>query len=106
MQLRNLLFERGHEQVHEERNLLGGPAPVLAGKGKQCQELYATFGTTTHGGAHCIGTLAMPGHPRQMAVARPAAIAVHDDGDMPRHRTHLGYRKRRALEQNERPSLA
>src|SRR6185503_3548188 len=48
--------------------------------------------------AHRFHALAVAGHARQEALLRPAAVAVHDDRDVPRHAGHLGDHLGRGVE--------
>src|SRR5438128_2451892 len=45
------------------------------------------IGGCLQGAPYGLGTCAMAGHARQAALLRPAAVAVHDDGDMARDRS-------------------
>ena len=73
------------QQLHEEGNFVGGPLPVLAGQAVERELLDAQPGAFLGHPADDVGPAAMPLDPRQASPPRPAAVAVHDDGDMPRH---------------------
>ena len=71
------------QQAHQEidfaaRTLL----PVLFGKGIQRQPGNSDAGRSFDGGTYGCNSGAMSGHARQVPAARPAAVAVHDDGDV------------------------
>ena len=82
MQFLDLALQRAQEQFHQAADFLAGPVPVLAGEGEQGQcadcvlqaELDAALDRTRAG--------AMADDPRPVALLRPAAIAIHDDGQM------------------------
>src|SRR5262249_26383010 len=85
VELLHLARERGLEQFHQQRHFLRRAAPVLGTEGEQREELDAALGAGAHRGAHGVGAGAMAGHARQQPRLRPAAVAVHDDRDVPRH---------------------
>ena len=73
---------RRYSQTHQKVDLGLRAPPVLQRKRVQRQRLDLQPGA---GLDHLAGGLyagAVPGHPRQVAPLRPAAVAVHDDGDM------------------------
>ena len=90
MQLRDLLLERTREEIHQDRDFIGGPAPVLAREREERQVFDALLDCRTHRGAHRFDALAMSGDAREQPLVRPAAVAVHDDGDMSRDDSRLG----------------
>src|SRR3546814_4912145 len=69
-------------QPHQVADLIGGAFPVFAGKGVERQHLYAEVGRGLHDAAHRLHTPAMTHDARQETPLRPAAVAIHDDGDM------------------------
>ena len=71
------------EQPHQRIHLTGRTLPVLAAEGKEGQDLDPLANAFLHHGAHALDPGAMPRDPWQMALPGPAAVAVHDDGDMP-----------------------
>src|SRR3546814_4162492 len=70
------------KQPHQVADLIGGAFPVFAGKGVERQHLYAEVGRGLHDAAHRLHTPAMTHDARQETPLRPAAVAIHDDGDM------------------------
>ncbi len=87
-QLRDFLRDVLLEQVHERRNLRRRAIPVLLGEREQGQHLDARFNRPLDRFPHRLHPGAVAERPRQPALARPAAIAVHDD----RHVTGGGNR--------------
>ena len=83
VQLGDLALERIDEQRHQAPHFLHGPPPVLAREREQREHLHARFCTTLDGGPHRLDAGLVARLARQRAAARPAAIAVHDDGDVP-----------------------
>ena len=68
-----------------------GLTPVFAAESEQSEIFHAALDTSLDSGAYCFHPAFMPGHPRHEAFFRPAAIAVHDDGDMPGNRAGFRY---------------
>ena len=52
MHLRNLDIERTRKELHQDRHLLGGPAPVLARECEQRQVFDAELDGCADGGTH------------------------------------------------------
>ena len=84
------LLERAHEQLHQERDFVGRTAPVLAAEGEQTSGTRRRARCSAGHLAHRLEPAPMTGHARQEALLRPAAVAVHDDGDVTRHRAGAG----------------
>src|SRR4051812_3579010 len=84
MQLVDFAVERVHEQIHETRDLVGGPVPVFAREGKQGQRFDATPRAFLDRHARGLQARAMTGGARDALGFRPASVAVHDDRYMPR----------------------
>ena len=84
------------EQLHEEGDFLGRPLPVLAGKTVERKLFDAQPGTLFGDAADDAGAAAVAFDPRQPLAAGPAAVAVHDDGDVARHPLgrHVGQHER------------
>ena len=99
-----LLHDRGPlldhvllEQVHQEIELALRPLPVLARQAIQRELLDAQPGALLGRAAHAGHAAAVPLDPRQALPLRPAAVAVHDDGDVPgpRFERHVQQLRRR-----------
>ena len=82
--LQGLEFPGQHplEQRHQEAHLLAGAAPVLGGEGVGGEGADAPVAAQTQGALQGLHTFAVAHHPRQFAMAGPAAIAVHDHRHM------------------------
>ena len=94
VQLVQLLGEVFQQKPHQRANLLGGALPVLSGERIDGQGLDAqvirmpdNLAQRLHAGLVAKGT-------RHAALLRPAAVAIHDDGDMARQQRPV---KRHAL---------
>src|SRR5213075_2166907 len=98
VELGDFLLEGTQEQLHEESHFFLRPAPVLAREREEREVLDAVADARLHDLAHRLDTLAMPADAREEALLRPAAIAVHDDGDVARDLRGFGNRLRRAFE--------
>src|SRR6185312_233120 len=66
-------------------NFLVAPLPVFRREGVERQDLDAIVDRRLHRPADRLGAGLVPGDARQAAFGRPAAVAVHDDGDVSRH---------------------
>src|SRR5690606_1190022 len=86
VQLVHLAVEGLDEQPHQRPHLLAGPPPVLAAEREQRQRADAPAHALADRHAHRLDALAVAGLARQSARAGPAAVAVHDDGDVTRQR--------------------
>ena len=73
------------QEVHEEVELLLRPLPVLAGKAIERELLDAQPGRFLGDAADARDAAAVPLDARQAALPGPTPVAVHDDGDVPRH---------------------
>ena len=63
----------------------GRPRPVLRAEGKDRQDADAEIAGGAHRAAQRLDAAAMAFAARQAARRRPAPVAIHDDGDVPRH---------------------
>ncbi len=71
------------EQLHQEMDFRSrAPSEIFSGKSIERQRGQADARRCLHHQADSFHALAMPGNAWQMAAFGPAAIAVHDDGDM------------------------
>ena len=70
------------EQTHEGAHLFHRAAPVFGAEGEKCQVLHAALGTGSHNGTHFARTHRVPCRLGQTARTGPAAVAIHNDGDV------------------------
>ena len=85
MQVAGFLAQVTQEQLGQARNFLGRAAPVLGAEGEQGEAFHAGRHAALYQGAYAPCAAGVAHHLRQAALARPAPVAVHDDGDMARH---------------------
>src|SRR5260370_12049883 len=85
MQIRQIVTNEAAQQPHQLANLGGRARPVLGAEGKNRQETDSEVAGGTHGAPQRFDATAMAFPTRQAARRRPAAVAVHDDGNVPRH---------------------
>ena len=76
--LDEILLQQGHEEV--EFRL--GALPVLAAEAVERELADAEPAAFLDGGADAVGAAGVAFDARQAALLRPAAVAVHDDGDV------------------------
>ena len=81
-QRRQLHLQIAAQQVHQEVHFALGTLPVFGGEGIQRQRGNIEARSGLDGGAHGGHTRAMSRDTRQVAALGPAAISVHDDGDV------------------------
>ena len=72
------------QQGHQEIELGLRPFPVLAAEAVERQLADAEPAALLDGGADALDAAAVALDARQAALLGPAAVAVHDDGDVPR----------------------
>jgi hypothetical protein len=94
----DLALEGLHEQLHQEGHLVLRTTPVLGTEGEQREVIDLVVQAGAHHLAHGIHALGMAGNPGHQALAGPAAVAVHDDRDVPRNLHSLGNSPRGADE--------
>ena len=73
-------MEQGHEEVEFGLRAF----PVVHAEAVQRELAEAQAATFLDGAAHALHAAAVALDARQAALLRPAAVAVHDDGDVPR----------------------
>ena len=71
-------------QAHEVGDLFLRPAPVLGGEGVECQRFQPHLTRPAHDAAHSFHAALVTQRARQMALFRPAPVAIHDDGNVAR----------------------
>ena len=79
-----LLEQLQVQQMHQEGEFRRGPPPVLAREAVERELLDASLDAVLRDTPHAGHAPAMPLDPRQAALLRPATVAIHNDGDMPR----------------------
>ena len=82
LELGHFTAQRQREQLHEARHLVCRAVPVFGREGVQRQALQLGRLKRAHQPAHCLYTALMADRARQAPFLGPAAIAIHDDGDM------------------------
>src|SRR5690606_6238344 len=80
--LGDVLLEEGHQRIDLGLRTL----PVLVREREQRQHLDAGVERALDGLAHRPGPRLVAGGTGEAALAGPAAVAIHDDGDVPRDR--------------------
>jgi len=83
-QLLSLGAKRLAQDRHERAHLARGALPVLDRERVEREHVHAERGAAAHRLAHRFAAGAMAHEPRHPAGLRPAAVAVHDDRDVPR----------------------
>ena len=83
VQFGEIVADEAFQQPHQQRNLLGRTAPVFGRKAVDRQERNADLDGGAHRPPHRLDAAAVAFETRQAARLRPAAVAVHDDGDVP-----------------------
>ncbi len=79
---RHLLAKIFAEELHEEFDFGLRTAPIFDGEGVESERLNVEACTGFDGGAGRLRARAMTGDAWKMTLLGPAAVAVHDDGDM------------------------
>src|SRR6185436_7287456 len=77
-----LLAEVVVEELHQAHRLFQGAAPVVGGEGVQRQRADAEIGRRLDDVVDGVGAAAVALEAGRAATDGPAAIAVHDDGDV------------------------
>ena len=85
VQLGKIVADEAAQQPHQLADFGGRPRPVLRAEGEDGDELDADLAGGANRAAHGFDAAAMALAARQTARRGPAAIAVHDDGDVTRH---------------------
>ena len=78
------------EEAHQHRHLVRRTAPVLRREAIDRQELHAALDRRADDPAHRLDAAPMTLEARQAARLSPAAVAVHDDGDVGRRPSRTG----------------
>ena len=90
MQLVLVLLEEGLEQRHQAGHFVFWAHPVFGAEGVDGEIFDAVVAAGAQDGAQGIRAGAVPEEARPSALLGPAAVAVHDDGDVARDAGDLG----------------
>ena len=94
---RHFLAEIFAKELHEEIGFGFGAAPVFHGESVERERFDVQAGAGFDGGAGRFGAVAVSGDARQVAALGPAAVAVHDDGDVARKAREVEFFEERGL---------
>src|SRR5688500_14814940 len=83
MQLVGFLIERLHEKPHQETDFFWRSPPGFTTEGEQCQKFHAQRSAGSDHFPHGFHSTLVTGDSWQEAFLSPAAIAIHNDSDMP-----------------------
>ena len=84
VEIREVVADEELDQAEQVRDLLRRPAPVLGGEAVDREVADTELTGGAHGAADRLDAAAMTLDPRQSPPGGPAAVPVHDDGDMGR----------------------
>jgi hypothetical protein len=85
MQFGEILADEATQQTHQIADFRRWPRPVFRAEGENRQSGNTDIGCRAHRTAQSFHATAVAFYSRQTARGRPAPVAIHDDGDMPRH---------------------
>src|SRR5262249_26214244 len=97
VQLSQIVANKTAQQHHKLANLRRRTCPVLCAEGEYCEELNTEVSGCAYRTAKRLHTPSMPFRTRQPPRRGPTSIAVHDDGDMPRHDDRIDMRSSQQL---------
>src|SRR3546814_4521761 len=103
MQFIDLAFECAQKQIEQRTDFILWPLPVFAGKREQGQHFDTRVQTKIDAQVNRARASAVSDRARTLPLPRPAAIAVHDDGQMARNAYRRGLRS--VEHTSELPSL-
>ena len=89
-ELRHFAGQRHGQQLHETRDLIDRTIPVFRRKSKNGQHRHTPLHAGACAAAQRINPLFVARQARQKPARGPAAVAIHDDGDVVWH--HQWYR--------------
>src|SRR5665213_399023 len=93
MQDRQLLSQIFAEQAHQEIDFSFGSAPIFHGERVKSEGRNAQARAGFNYPASGLGSRAMAGDTRKMAALRPAAISIHDYGNMLRESVRVQFKE-------------
>jgi len=79
------------EELHEEFDFGFGAAPVFDGEGVEGERFDVQARAGLDGGARGLRAGGVAGDARKMTLLGPAAVAVHDDGDVARQAREVEF---------------
>ena len=82
MQVVDFPLQRFQEKPHQPAYLVPRPAPVFAAECEQRKAFDAPFGGNLDGCSNRLHAGTVAGMARLVTGARPAAVAIHNDGNM------------------------
>jgi hypothetical protein len=84
MKLGEIVADETPQQAHQFADFLGWSRPILRAEREDGDELDADLAGGADRPPQRLNTAAMPLYARQAARRSPAAVAIHDDGDVAR----------------------
>src|SRR5262249_53351881 len=85
VQVDQVIADEPAQETHQLADLGRRARPVLRAEREDGQNANAEIAGRTHGATQSLDAASMPLAARQPARRRPAAVAVHDDGNVTRH---------------------
>ena len=85
MQVREIVANEATQQHHQFADLRRRPRPVFRTEGKDRQNFDPKVAGGADGAAQRLNSATMALPAWQTARRRPTSVAIHDDGNMPRH---------------------
>ena len=102
-QLHAFCVQAGHflgqctrQQIHQSTDFILRTIPVLRRKCKHRQHTHAALNAQAHAATQSFQALLMPRQTGHKTFFGPAPIAIHHDGNMRRHHSHLRSHKPRS----------
>src|SRR4249919_937034 len=96
MQIGEVAPDKAPHEAEQIVDFLPRARPILRREAEQREMGDAELARSLDRAPHAIHPLAMTLGARQAPLGCPAAVAIHDDGDVPRYR-HLGLRPAKLL---------
>src|SRR5690606_29472298 len=90
-QLAHFPAQGRQEPLHQGTDLILGPGPVFAGEGEQGKYLHPLAGTHLDDRANGVDAGLVTRHAGHEALARPAVVAIHDDGNVAGDGAVIGF---------------
>ena len=77
-----LVAQRPHQQAHQHRDFLVRTLPIFRRERVQCKVFYPYLSARFNGVPNRFDAFLVTGDPREPAALCPAAVPIHDDGDV------------------------